>query len=169
MAVAQLWNVRPMKRMINAPATSKNQRPAWLWLLVSFCGVMSISFAAFCLIVDDINGGPNEKSVFFWMFEGFFALVGLFLIIFSLILLVKVAVGKSSPMFLLCVSVCGMLSILFALFCFAAYAANNGNMGLDLGGVIFWAFVGLFAMLGVFLIGIGLGQYRKALNYGSKS
>jgi hypothetical protein len=67
--------------MNNAP---KKQRPAWFWLLGCFGGVISLLFAAFCLVVDDINGGPNEKSIFFWMFEGFFALLGLFLVTFSL-------------------------------------------------------------------------------------
>jgi hypothetical protein len=63
--------------MNNAP---KKKRPVWFWLLRSFCGAMSILFAAFCLVVDDINGGPNEKSIFFWVFEGFFVVLGLFLL-----------------------------------------------------------------------------------------
>jgi hypothetical protein len=69
--------------------TPKKKRPAWFWLLGSFCGVMSVLFAAFCLVVDDINGGPNEKSILFWMFEGFFVLLGLFLVAFSLFSLAK--------------------------------------------------------------------------------
>jgi hypothetical protein len=149
--------------MDNAPATSIYQVPAWFWLLVAFCGVLSILFAAFGLVFDDMSGGPNEKNVFFWMFEGFFALVGLFLIVFGLILLARAEVGKSSHMFWSFISICGMLSILFAFFCFVVYAANNGNMGLDMGGVIFWAFIGLFALLGMFLIGFGSIQSRKAL------
>jgi hypothetical protein len=34
-------------------------------------------------VVDDINGGPNEKSLIFWLFEGFVLSVGIFLLVFG--------------------------------------------------------------------------------------
>lgn len=50
--------------------------PAWCWLVI---GALSISLAIFGLVVDDINGGPNEGSVIFWLIFGLLILVGVFL------------------------------------------------------------------------------------------
>jgi hypothetical protein len=155
--------------MTNAPTTSKNQQPAWFWLLISLCGVTSILFAAFCLIVDDISGGPNEGSVVFWIFEGFFALVGLFFMVFGLAFLVKADSDKSPARFWLWVTYCGVLSVIFALICFSVYGMNHGNMGFNWGGIMFWMFESLFALFGIFLITSGLNRFEKTADGGNKS
>jgi len=59
--------------------------PDWFWWLIAMCGpLLSISFAVFCLVVDDLNGGPNERSVFFWLFELFVVSVGILLFMFGM-------------------------------------------------------------------------------------
>jgi Na+-driven multidrug efflux pump len=150
--------------MVNAPQTQKNRRPAWFWLLVAFCGVASILFAAFFLIVEELCGAPNEGSVYFWLFEGFFALVGLFLIIFGVAFLVRAGSERGSPTFWLWVSISGMLSILFAIFCLLLYTTNHGETGFNLGGVIFWSYESLFAILGLFLVSLGFTRIQKPAN-----
>jgi len=57
-------------------------------------GVLFILFSIFCLVVDDLNGGPNERSVFFWCFEALFALPGVFLIVVGYVRCYKAANKK---------------------------------------------------------------------------
>jgi hypothetical protein len=147
--------------MIELTQAPKNRRPAWFWLLIVFFGVMSVLFAALCLVVDDINGGPNEKNPLFWVFEGFVALVGLFLVVFGTLFLVRAESRSGSATFWSGVSCCGVFSVIFSLFCFLVYAANNGNIGFDPGGIIFWTYEGLFVTLGLFLIPLGRTKIRK--------
>ena len=73
--------VKPTIRMESSPSSSPIQEPpaklpAWCWLVL---GVLCISLAIFGLVVDDINGGPNERSVIFWLIFGFITLVGMLL------------------------------------------------------------------------------------------
>ena len=68
--------------MEKSPISSQIQEPhaklpAWCWLVI---GMLCISVAVFGLVVDDINGGPNEGSIIFWLTLGFMALVGVLLL-----------------------------------------------------------------------------------------
>ena len=40
-------------------------------------GVLCIALAIFGLVFDDMNGGPNEGSVIFWLIFGLITLVGM--------------------------------------------------------------------------------------------
>jgi hypothetical protein len=51
--------------------------PAWCWLVM---GALCISLAIFGLVFDDMNGGPNEGSIIFWLIFGFMTLSGILLI-----------------------------------------------------------------------------------------
>jgi hypothetical protein len=42
-------------------------------------GVLCGALAIFGLVFDDMNGGPNEGSVMFWLIFGAIALVGILL------------------------------------------------------------------------------------------
>jgi hypothetical protein len=150
--------------MVEAPQTRKTRRPARFWLSVALCGVASILFAAFMLVVDDICGGQNERSLYFWIFEGFLALLGLLLIIFGLTLLVRAGSAGGSARFWFWVSCCGGLSIMFAVICAVVYTANNGKTGFNLGGIIFGAYESLFIILGIFLMLLGLTRSQKPVN-----
>ena len=57
-------------------------------------GAVLILFSLFCLVFDDMNGGPNEGSVFFWGFEALFVIPGLFAMVVGLIRWFKTANPK---------------------------------------------------------------------------
>jgi len=76
-----MLTVRPTIRMKSSPSSSASQEPparlpGWSWLVM---GALCIFLAIFGVIIDDMNGGPNQGSVFFWLFLGFITFVGMLL------------------------------------------------------------------------------------------
>jgi hypothetical protein len=71
-------NMRDEKPPVDSGIQEPKARlPACCWL---FVGVLCVSLAILGLVVDDVNGGPNEGRVAFWMVLGFIAMIGLILV-----------------------------------------------------------------------------------------
>jgi hypothetical protein len=71
--------------MEKSPISSQIQEPdarlpVWCWLVM---GALFISLAIFGLVFDDMNGGPNEGSILFWLVFGFITLIGMVLIYYG--------------------------------------------------------------------------------------
>ncbi len=48
-------------------------------------GVLLVLFSGFWLVVDDLNGGQGERSVFFWSIEAAIVLAGILFIVIGYI------------------------------------------------------------------------------------
>lgn len=142
--------------------------PKWFWWLIAICGpLLATSFAFFCFFVDDINGGPNEGSPYFWLFEAFILSIGIFLFRFGIRHLNgdrKFYPFPQSPRFPLSwVLVLNFLAVLSMVpFYWVSKGAQIAQIGVDVWG---WCVLALIAaaLLGIPMVLLAVLTNRRVV------